>query len=140
MPDDEVVFKMRSDMFCFENPLNFFSLEKCSDVFQYKVGISVIMTRDPLLFPYYVSDWIWIGIASDLKRIASIDIDKCQIDKNAGAEFNWARGLASLFSKTENGQDFLRENYIPLKIKSQINCGSNKYLNNSEDGPIYIRI
>jgi len=136
--DDELVLKLRSDMSCPTNPNNFYKAEVCCDMFTRKVGISRIMTRDPVTFPWFISDWIWLGLGRDLKRIASIDFDDIKIVSNS-TEATWAKKLHSLYSKSKTPVEFVTNNYQVLNITSDIGMECAHYRGQPENHPFYIK-
>ena len=137
--DKEVVLKLRSDMFCYKNPGDFYPLEQCKDVFSTKIGISLTMTRDPIRFPYFISDWMWYGYAKDLKKLSNIEISNNNIDYTLGAEYNWQFLLKKKYSSANNALDFLHDNYNIMRL-STLNAGCGKYIDQPEDHPFYIKI
>jgi hypothetical protein len=136
--DDELVLKLRSDMTCPKNPLDFYTLEVCEDMFESKVGVSRIMTRDPKRFPWHISDWVWLGKAKDLKKIASVNPDDAEI-VDSSTEATWAKALNKKYSSLEDPEEFLYANYSVLNISSDLQMSCLHYPNQPEDSPYYIR-
>jgi len=136
--DDELVLKLRSDMTCPKNPLDFYTPEVCEDMFESKVGVSRIMTRDPKRFPWYISDWVWLGKAKDLKKIASVNPDDAEI-VDSSTEATWAKDLNKKYSSLEDPEEFLHANYSVLNTCSDLQMSCLHYPNQPEDHPYYLR-
>lgn len=136
--DNDIVLKIRSDIITPVNPFLFWLKEPCNDIFDYKVGISKIMTRRPDKFPWFISDWIWLGTCRDLKRIASVDPDTSTIISNA-CEATWAYKLYCEYSKTKDYRSFLFENYQVLRTKGDLQMTCLKYPNKIDNDHLYIQ-
>ena len=129
---DGLVFKTRSDMVHPVDMFQFFKDEPCQ-MFKSKVVISNMMTRKPHIFPYFISDWFYVGRREDLVDYSDLDY----LYTLEGCEPSWVCSYLRKKRLSLTGEQVL-DNFKVINTRTTAQAFNFNYENQPQNHPYYV--